>query len=117
MKKEMKILIPTVVVAVIIVAIISASCIGGKNKEKETTASEVSTSDSVTIETTISEVSTSASDNKENNEETNYWDTVEMYEDVPAKEGAKDDEGESVSEEYPGQNDGWSPIVSPEDLE
>lgn len=48
---------------------------------------------------------------------TNYWDNVEVVEDVNETETVTDANGETVTEAYPGEHSGWSPIVSPEDLE
>ncbi len=56
---------------------------------------------------------------------TNYWDDIEVVEDGGDIKPLLDENGETVTnqdgdvvmEDYPGQNDGWSPIVRPEDLE
>lgn len=39
-----------------------------------------------------------------------------IFEDGGNQEEPTDKNGETVSEEYPGQADGWSPLVSPDDL-
>ena len=51
-----------------------------------------------------------------NNKETNYWDNISIIEESQNKEPKTNKKGETVTEEYPGQDDGWSPIVSPDDL-
>ena len=53
---------------------------------------------------------------KKNNKETNYWDNISIIEESQNKEPKTNKKGETVTEEYPGQDDGWSPIVSPDDL-
>lgn len=37
--------------------------------------------------------------------------------DINLEAGGDAETGETISEEYPGQADGWSPIVSPDDLD
>lgn len=51
------------------------------------------------------------------NETTNYWDGVQVYEETGSNEEMTNEKGEKITEAYPGENDGWSPIVSPDDLE
>lgn len=46
----------------------------------------------------------------------NYWDDVSVYEDAGNSEIVTDKNGETVTESYPGQNEGWSPIVTPDDM-
>lgn len=56
---------------------------------------------------------------KKKEKTTNFWDSISVYEDTkPAKETEPktNKKGETVTEAYPGANDGWSPIVSPDDL-
>ena len=54
--------------------------------------------------------------------ETNYWDSVDMIEDGNAadnegnNENTADEQVSGDSEEYPGQDDGWSPIVPADDV-
>ena len=50
-------------------------------------------------------------------EATNYWDNVQVYEETGSNEEMTNEKGEKITESYPGENDGWSPIVSPDDLE
>ena len=56
---------------------------------------------------------------KDNDKDKNKDKDKDTKEGNADNKGGKDDdskESESMSEEYPGQNDGWSPIVRPEDL-
>ena len=54
--------------------------------------------------------------------ETNYWDSVDMIEYGNAadnegnNENTADEQVSGDSEEYPGQDDGWSPIVPADDV-
>ena len=41
---------------------------------------------------------------------------ISIIEESQNKEPKTNKKGETVTEEYPGQDDGWSPIVSPDDL-
>lgn len=53
--------------------------------------------------------------------ETNYFDNMSIYEETSKKakkKNKKDKKNKNQeTEAYPGENDGWSPIVSPDDLE
>ena len=61
-------------------------------------------------------------DNESAEGETNYWDSVDMIEDGNAadnegnNENTADEQVSGDSEEYPGQDDGWSPIVPADDV-
>ena len=61
-------------------------------------------------------------DNESAEGETNYWDSVDMIEDGNAadnegnNENTADEQVSGNSEEYPGQDDGWSPIVPADDV-
>lgn len=65
----------------------------------------------------VTEKETKKKKEDKDKETTNYWDTVEVIEDVNETETVTDENGETITEEYPGQHSGWSPIVKPEDLE
>lgn len=53
--------------------------------------------------------------------ETNYFDNIEVVEETTKKNKKskknKKNKKTKATEAYPGENDGWSPIVSPDDLE
>lgn len=53
--------------------------------------------------------------------ETNYFDNMSIYEETSKKAKKKNKKNKKnknqETEAYPGENDGWSPIVSPDDLE
>ena len=55
----------------------------------------------------------------ENNETTDYFQNVSVYEETTkkSKKSKKKNTDKKESEAYPGENDGWSPIVSPDDLD
>ena len=126
MKKERIVMIVAVIVlvAVIVIAVavtLNNAGIGNKGKEEKTTSTEVLTFEEPETE----------GDAK--SEESDYWNNVQVYEETVAKEMVTNKKGEAVtdkngenvtvdkkekvSEAYPGEAEGWSPIVSPDDLE
>lgn len=147
MDKKKKNIIAIVLVAVIIIAIIVAVVASKKGKDDvtqngsttaaqvETTVSsggvngdaDVTTAENANGDLPVAGDETTAKSSKDskkgskkgnkNNEETNYWDNISIIEEPQNKEPKTNKKGETVTEEYPGQDDGWSPIVSPDDLE
>lgn len=139
MNKSKKIFMIIAGVIALIAIIVALIVSGGNNKGEIETIGETTQSVTTTEFPTIEdleiletdekgEVVTEKETKKENNEDsetTNYWENVEIYEDGGDVKPLLDEEGETmtdgngevVMEEYPGQNDGWSPIVKPEDLE
>lgn len=143
MDKKKKNIIAIALVAVIVIAIIVAVVVSkkGKNDTPQTnnpTAAQVETTvaagnenvttaengnedlpvagDETTAKSSKNSKKSSKKGNK-NNKETNYWDNISIIEETQNKEPKTNKKGETVTEEYPGQDDGWSPIVSPDDLE
>ena len=143
MDKKKKNIIAIALVAVIVIAIIVAVVVSkkGKNDTPQTnnaTVAQVETTvaagnenvttaengnedlpvagDETTAKSSKSSKKSSKKGNK-NNKETNYWDNISIIEETQNKEPKTNKKGETVTEEYPGQDDGWSPIVSPDDLE
>lgn len=118
MDKKKKIIFGAVAIIVIIAIIIGILVINGTGKtdgDKKTENVSVTTTVSSDMEeVTFTDEPTEA---KENEEETNFWDNVEVIEQTDSNEPKTDKNGETVTEAYPGENDGWSPIVSPDDLE
>lgn len=51
-----------------------------------------------------------------NKSTTNYFDNIDVVEETTKKKN-KRNKKDKESEAYPGENDGWSPLVSPDDLE
>lgn len=135
MDKKKKNIIAIAVVAVILIAIVVLVVVGRNNKDDKEKESMVTTT--VSTETTITDKNAdkatdpqdlpvddeettkkkSGSKKKDKNKETNFWDNVSVIEETQRSEPKTNKKGETITEEYPGQNDGWSPIVSPDDLE
>lgn len=144
MDKKKKNIIAIALVAVIVIAIIVAVVVSKKSKDSDTPQTNNATA--VQVETTVTagneNVTTAENGNEDlpivgdettaksrksskksskkgnkNNKETNYWDNISIIEESQNKEPKTNKKGETVTEEYPGQDDGWSPIVSPDDLE
>ena len=143
MDKKKKNIIAIALVAVIVIAIIVAVVVSKKGKDSDTpqtnnaTAAQVETTvtagnenvttaengnedlpvvgDVITAKSKKNSKKSSKKGNK-NNKETNYWDNISIIEESQNKEPKTNKKGETVTEEYPGQDDGWSPIVSPDDL-
>lgn len=124
-------IVRTVVVVVIAVLVIAAVVLHEKNKNttnnNETTTVTQTTADAnekaneQTNDTkeyaTLEDITETAGDS-----ETNYFDNVSVYEGegttkkASSSKNNKKKNKETESEAYEGQNDGWSPVVSPEDL-
>lgn len=110
-----------ILAGVIIILIIGAVALGVNGRDKGNT----NTNNNQTSSTSGAGAAKDGADNA-----TNYWDNVDVIEDgdkqetktkkngeVVTEEPETDKDGKEVTEAYPGQNDGWSPIVSPDDLE
>ena len=139
MNKKTKIIVG-IVVAVIVVAVLGvviSQNVGKKGKSENIQTSSQNTesrqvesqqAESKQEDTTLSEGVTTGGEEKQTqkgkkkkkadqNATTNYWDNVQVYEDAGSDEEITNEKGEKITEAYPGENDGWSPIVSPDDLE
>lgn len=109
--------IVAVILAVILIVVLQPSDTGkdAGNKTKVTTMNYQ----------TDAANDNNSTDSEASKDETNYWDSVDMIEDgnETDNEGNKEINTESIadeqvsgdSEEYPGQDDGWSPIVPADD--
>lgn len=123
-----------VIVAIVVIAVVSDDKEVKKPTEEITTVAPTTTlADDVTLpdlelpgdEDGETKKKDDKKDSDKDEDETNYWDNVQVIEDGGETEVLLDENGEKVTdeegnfvyEEYPGQNDGWSPIVKPEDLE
>lgn len=126
-------IVRTVVVVVIAVLVIAAVVLHEKNKNTknnnettvtQTTADANGKTDEQANDTkeyaTLEDITETTGDS-----ETNYFDNVSVYEGegTTKKAGSSkknkkknNKNQETESEAYEGQNDGWSPVVSPEDL-
>ena len=121
-KKNLVIMVAAVmIIAIIIVAAIIGTNDSNKGKEAVTDANGI-------VVTTVSPDNQkqdaankksdekSTDENSQNESESNYWENVSVYEEGGMGEKATDENGETVTESYPGEADGWSPMVSPDDL-
>lgn len=122
-----------VIVAIVVIAVVSDDKEVKKPTEEITTVAQTTLADDVTLpdlelpgdEDGETKKKDDKKDSDKDEDETNYWDNVQVIEDGGETEVLLDENGEKVTdeegnfvyEEYPGQNDGWSPIVKPEDLE
>lgn len=106
--------IVAVILAVVLIVVLHPSGTGkdAENKMKVTT----------TNYQTDEADDNNSMDNESAEGETNYWDSVDMIEDGNAadnegnNENTADEQVSGDSEEYPGQDDGWSPIVPADDV-
>lgn len=130
MDKTKKIITGVIATVAIVAVIICVMVTTGDKTEtvnkpvEQTTIEETTMMENLTVlggETETSETkknkNNKKNDKKKDKETTNFWDTVEIIEETDAPEVVTDKNGETVTESYPGENSGWSPIVSPEDLE
>jgi anionic cell wall polymer biosynthesis LytR-Cps2A-Psr (LCP) family protein len=128
MNKKVKTIISVVVIVVIVLAIIFAVSIStskkahnnGAGSETSATSTEITQAEETTLQAESVQESNKSDGTDEtgnSDKETNYWDNVEVYEDGDSTENVTNEKGETVTEEYPGEDSGWSPIVSPDDLE
>lgn len=138
MNKKVK--ITAIALVVIVLLVILVTCFS--NKEDTNNINETEDTNNInetTVETTsakekIKTNSTAESEEEtdtkeyatlpevtetENNETTDYFQNVSVYEETTkkSKKSKKKNTDKNESEAYPGENDGWSPIVSPDDLD
>lgn len=118
--------IVAIVVAVVVIVLITTLLSDGNAKKDNesttpdvTTIEENTTIEDVTIENTTvdeGEYATVADDSNDSAEDSDedVWDDIQIVED--GGEAPTDEKGNVVEEAYPGEKDGWSPIVSPDDL-
>ena len=89
-----------------------------ESKQNESQQEALSSSENATSNNEETQGKKSKKNKKSKKDEaTNYWDNVQVYEETGANEEMTNEKGEKITESYPGENDGWSPIVSPDDLE
>ncbi len=130
MNKKVK--ITAIALVVIVLLVILVTCFSNKedtNNINETTVETTSAKEKIkTNFTTESEEETDTKEyatlpevtETENNETTDYFQNVSVYEETTKKSKKskkKKNTDKNESEAYPGENDGWSPIVSPDDLD
>ena len=129
MNKKVK--ITAIALVVIVLLVILVTCFSNKedtNNINETTAETTSAKEKIkTNFTTEREEETDTKEyatlpevtETENNETTDYFQNVSVYEETTkkSKKSKKKNTDKNESEAYPGENDGWSPIVSPDDLD
>ena len=121
MSKKKSIIVVGIVVVILAVVLIVTLQPSGTRKDAEN-----KTKVTTTNYQTDAVNDNNSTDNETAKDETNYWDSVDMIEDgnEADKEGNKEINTESItgeqvsgdSEEYPGQDEGWSPIVPADDV-
>ena len=117
MSKKKSIIIVGIVAVILVVVLIVVLHPSGTGKDAENKM-EVTTTNYQTDEADDN----NSMDNESAEGETNYWDSVDMIEDGNAadnegnNENTADEQVSGDSEEYPGQDDGWSPIVPADDV-
>ena len=117
MPKKKSIIIEGIVAVILAVVLIVVLHSSGTGKDAENKM-EVTTTNYQTDEADDN----NSMDNESAKGETNYWDSVDMIEDGNAadnesnNENTADEQVSGDSEEYPGQDDGWSPIVPADDV-
>ncbi|MCI9616468.1 MAG: hypothetical protein HFG31_00520 [Eubacterium sp.] len=122
MNKKTKTIIGSVIILIIIAAVIIAVKVNvsknDKNKAAETTVVEQnqSVSDNQTKSGDDNYVTIQPETEAVNKSTTNYFDNIDVVEETTKKKN-KRNKKDKESEAYPGENDGWSPLVSPDDLE
>lgn len=119
MDKKKQIIIGAIVVIIVFIIGIAITKINiGNSSNAETKSENAITTVQNQEETTLDDdeyptVETHTED--ANAASTNYFDNVDVVEET-TKKGKKNKKNQE-SEAYPGENDGWSPLVSPDDLE
>lgn len=122
MNKKTKTIIGGVLILIIIAAVIIAVKVNvsksDKNKAAETTAVEQSQGGNggQTRPDDKNYVTIPPETEAVNKSTTNYFDNIDVVEETIKKKN-KRNKKDKESEAYPGENDGWSPLVSPDDLE
>lgn len=118
MENKKKIIMGVIFTIAILAVVIGVSVTVGKKTESSKESENVNGTTLEQITTAGEEVTfVDETDKDDNKEETNFWDNVEVIEETDSSEVKTDKNGETVTEAYPGADSGWSPIVSPEDLE
>ena len=134
MNKKVK--ITAIALVVIVLLVILVTCFSNKedtNNINETTVETTSAKEKIKTNFTTEreeEEEEEETDTKEyatlpevteteNNETTDYFQNVSVYEETTkkSKKSKMKNTDKKESEAYPGENDGWSPIVSPDDLD
>ncbi len=131
MNKKVK--ITAIALVVIVLLVILVTCFSNKedtNNINETTVETTSAKEKIKTNFTTERGEEEETDTKEyatlpevteteNNETTDYFQNVSVYEETTkkSKKSKKKNTDKKESEAYPGENDGWSPIVSPDDLD
>ena len=110
MDKKKKNIIAIALVAVIVIAIIVAVVVSKKGKDSDTPQTNNATA--AQVETTVKAGNENVTTAENGNEDL----PVAGDETTAKSKKNSNKKGETVTEEYPGQDDGWSPIVSPDDL-
>lgn len=122
MSKKTKKIIAAVIVAVVAVFVVFVVKTGTDKKIKEQNTSEQKTTIQETTELVLPTFEDPAEETdedglKDSDKETDYWDNVEVIEgEDSSKETVTNKNGEIITEEYPGKDEGWSPVISPDDL-
>lgn len=121
MNKKTKAIIGGLVILMIIIVVFIAIKVNtgkdDKNKAVDTTAVEQSQAerDNQTKSGDENYVTIPPETEAVNKSTTNYFDNMDIGEETTKKK--KKNKKDNESEAYPGENDGWSPLVSPDDLE
>lgn len=120
MDKKKNITIGVVIIFVVLIAVIIIMEVNMSNSDKSKNATNESTmtAEREQVETTLTDEEYPTvpehTDDK-NLASTNYFDNVEIIEETTKKSKKKKKKKET--EAYAGEEDGWSPLVSPDDLE
>ncbi|MCI8955376.1 MAG: hypothetical protein HFG29_00120 [Eubacterium sp.] len=121
MNKKTKAIIGGLVILMIIIVVFIAIKVNtgkdDKNKAVDTTAVEQSQAERENQTKSGDEnyVTIPPETEAVNKSTTNYFDNMDIGEETTKKK--KKNKKDNESEAYPGENDGWSPLVSPDDLE
>lgn len=131
MNKKVK--ITAIALVAIVLLVILVTCFSNKedtNNINETTVETTSAKEKIKTNFTTEREEEEETDTKEyatlpevteteNNETTDYFQNVSVYEETTkkSKKSKKKNTDKNESEAYPGENEGWSPIVSPDDLD
>lgn len=122
MNKKTKTIIGGLVILIIVIAIVIVIKVNtgkdDKSKAVDTTAIEQSqgAKENQTKPDDENYVTIPPETEAVNKSTTNYFDNIDVVEETTKKKN-KRNKKDNESEAYPGENDGWSPLVSPDDLE
>jgi hypothetical protein len=116
-----KSIIAGAVILILVIVVVAVIALNGNNSNDNTALSTTVGSEQAINETGADSEKTTSSDGNVSDDETNYWDNVEVYEETTdsttTKAKSKKTKRTKETEAYAGEDDGWSPLVPADDVE